>query len=1379
MPLTPSTLYLGLIAALLAWAGFGGPTAHAQEAPPRYVQEHWTVAEGLPSNRLTVVRQASDGYIWVGSDQGLVRFDGVRFTVFTPENSPGLPNGDIHRLYEASDSTVWMQTADRQAVHLKHGVFTAYGAEQGFLKGSTFLQQVEGEVWINLVRYADGRMEPIQGLPENVYLLSIYQEENGTFWFGTQEQGLIRFQDGRHTTFSTDQGLAGTRVEEIRGDTREPGVIWFLAGKQLHRYHDGRVTRIPLAPRIGYVFQEPSGRWWLAGVDGLYRSEGSDPARITPVDPVGEYFSDFRWQPHVDAQGHVWVTSPRHLFRDGAVVFSHPRISHFTVDTSGSAWITTKDDGLYRLKPAPFQVYSVPEGLTHKVVFPLLEDRQGSLWLGTQQGGLNKLDQGRVTVAGVPGVPSPAVYALHEDRAGTLWVGTQAGVCRLEGERCRREPALSFQHTTRAILEDRQGVLWFGTEEGLYRYAHGQVATYTTNDGLSSDWIQGILEARDGALWLATNGGGIIRYRDEQFTPFTTTEGLSSNTVRALYEDDAGYLWVGTEGGGLNRIEVPPDPDDLATAMVTVYREEDGLFDSNVIHLILEDEQGRLWISSNLGLFWIWKQALDDLAAGRRERVHSVVYAEQDGLRSPAGNGRIQPAGIKTRDGRLWFATEDGAAVVDPGGLAQYAKPPSVVIEDMTVWGQPRAIQHGAAALAATERQFSFAYTALSWPDGDRARFAYQLEGYDEDWVEAGGKREAIYGGVGPGRYRFRVRAMNHQGVWSEEASLALMIAPFYYETVWFWLLSGLGVLLLLGGVYRWRIRRLLARERVLETLVTERTAEVARQAEQLRALDEAKSHFFANISHEFRTPLTLAMGPLEDARAGRHGPLSDGLRGSIDQALLNNRRLLRLVNQLLDVAKLEADEITLHARPINVGAFLDAIAQAFVPLAERKHIAFTRTLPDEPTRLYADPDQLEKVVSNLLANAFKFTPEHGRIALTLHADEGTVVIAVRDTGPGIPAEHLPKIFDRFASVNLRVDQGDTGAVQWQAGTGIGLALAKELVTLHGGRIAVESIEGFGTTFTVTLPVGTAHGEEAGPVVEVEPDVQGASWALSVDPAETGSSTDQAEPALEAPEDEDRLTILIVEDNAEVRVFVKGHLGETYRIVEAADGAEGLALARAITPDLILSDVMMPRLDGYGLCRALKHDPALHFIPIILLTARAAAEDKLAGLEEGADDYLTKPFSTEELKVRIRNLIAQRQRLRDHFRASAPALSLPPLDVQASDTLFIDRVRAVVEAHLSDEAFTVEAMAEAVGVDRTHLYRRMQALLGRSPSAYLWQLRLERAAQLLLRQAGTVSEIAYGVGFKSVPHFTRRFRAHFDCSPTEYVAAQRSGDAAS
>jgi signal transduction histidine kinase/DNA-binding response OmpR family regulator len=697
----------------------------------------------------------------------------------------------------------------------------------------------------------------------------------------------------------------------------------------------------------------------------------------------------------------------------------------------------------------------------------------------------------------------------------------------------------------------------------------------------------------------------------------------------------------------------------------------------------------------------------------------------------------------------------------------------------MDVWGKNQPIQTGSVSLEASQRVFTLDYTAMSWPDGARVQFQYRLEGHDDDWIDAGFRRQVVYGGLGPGRYTFRVRAMNHAGEWSRhDATLSIPIAPFYYEQAWFWLLGGVLALTLFGGVHRWRIRSQTQRERRLEAQMEERTAVVARQAEELRALDKAKSRFFANISHEFRTPLTLSMGPLEDVRTDRHGVIPTEAKQRIDLALLNNRRLLRLVNQLLDIAKLEAHTLTLHARPIDLAALLQRLKMAFTPLAERKRMTYSDDVPDLNSDLYGDPDQLEKVFTNLLSNAFKFTPDGGKIHVDVDPNpvdipcadresSGWVAVHVRDTGPGIPPDQRDHVFDRFY-------QTETGSNHADVGTGIGLALVRELVTVHRGCVDITDTDGWGTTFSVYLRTGAAHLEDRSDVeLEHSPaEVKAPADLEEVRIArESRTATEEHVPAGaddELEDEDDRLTILIVDDNAEVRAFIREHLEPQYRTVGASDGRSGLSEARALTPDLIVSDVMMPEMDGYELCRAVKQDPELGFIPVVLLTARAGSEDKLEGLEGGADDYLTKPFDMAELKTRIANLIALRQRLKAQFRAEAVS-QVPALDVKSTDDVFREGVRAAVEANLSDEDFGVLALAEAVALDRSHLYRRMMETLGKSPSAYVKEMRLERAAGLLRAGAGTVSEIAYGVGFRSVPHFTTVFRERYGCTPTQFL----------
>jgi DNA-binding response OmpR family regulator/anti-sigma regulatory factor (Ser/Thr protein kinase) len=517
-------------------------------------------------------------------------------------------------------------------------------------------------------------------------------------------------------------------------------------------------------------------------------------------------------------------------------------------------------------------------------------------------------------------------------------------------------------------------------------------------------------------------------------------------------------------------------------------------------------------------------------------------------------------------------------------------------------------------------------------------------------------------------------------------------------------------------------------------------------------------------------------MGPLDDLRAGLHGPLSPAAIEQVDLARRNAGRVLDLINEILALARAESGRETVHARRVDLGAFVASVARTFVPLAERKAIAYDIQSPPDEVMVYADPDHLDRALSNLLSNAFKFTPDGGAVRVTAGGDDRAARITVRDSGPGIPAADLALIFDRFH----RARTAGT-----QPGTGIGLALAKELIALHGGTIAVDSEEGFGSTFTITLRIGHAHLSPE-QVAEGLPVVASASphpgpppdFVAPASPMREVPNTVESvrhptrasipDSQFPVPDNADVTTVLVVDDNAEVRGYIRQHLLPRYRVLEAVNGEEGIAMARRHLPDLVLSDVMMPVTDGFALCRALKSDRETAFLPVILLTARADAEDKLTGLTEQADDYLTKPFDVRELLTRIANIIAMRRRLRERFAGAPLTIRPAPVDMAPADRKFIDQVRAAIEARLSDEQFTVERLASDVAQSRGNLHRRLREMIGESPSDLIRRLRLERAAALLEAGAGSVGEVAYAVGFKSVAHFSNAFHEMHGVRPSAW-----------
>jgi signal transduction histidine kinase/DNA-binding NarL/FixJ family response regulator len=1088
----------------------------------------------------------------------------------------------------------------------------------------------------------------------------------------------------------------------------------------------------------------------------------------------------------VSNDGDRWMSIDRRLYRNGYLVLeSRSPIMSIALDHEGSLWVAA--DGLHRLKPALFRTYGPADGAVANV-YPIFEDSRGRIWLGSLSDGIVRFEEGEFRVVargkGAPSLPQ----VIFEDRVGRIWVGRiNYGACILDGAFCTSQ--VLSGHTVKAIYEDTGGSLWFGTDGGLYRDSLGTMRHFTTDDGLPHDFVRVIRETRDGSLWLGTNGGGVARYSRGRIESLTTENGLSSNLVRSIHEDEDGVIWIGTEDRGLNRValtmDTAADSEHAAlasAAQISVIRRQDGLYDDG-IHSILPDGYGRFWMSSNRGIFWVLRSDLMDFLEGRVGGIHSVSYTERDGIENREGNGGVQSPAIVAGDGRLWFATQAGVSVVDPADTHPSEAPFPVYVERIRSAGD-RSARHSIESdsvpvrLASNQRDFEVEYTALSFLAPENLRFQYRLVGFQEEWVEAGGRRTAFYTNVPPGTYEFEVRATRGDGVWYEpSAPRILVVQPQFFETLWFRLMIAGSILGLLFAAVRYRERKHLSREEELSDLVADRTAMIEAQAAKLREIDEAKSRFFANISHEFRTPLTLTIGPLEDILAGAHGPTSPQAEAQLQLSLRNSRRLLRLVNQLLDVARIESGQMKLLASRRDLVPFVEGICLAFVPLAERNSVAFNRQLPPEPVFAYFDPDLLEKVLINLLSNAFKFTQPRGAVRLSLasepqsnNTDEGpgTAVIEVRDNGPGIASEHLPHLFERFYRIRGKGRR---------KGTGIGLSLARELAELHGGGIEVTSEKGFGSVFTLRLLLGRSH------LQPEQVDDEPASYELSVTPsvdtydsslAMADSNGDRPDTvnaiSRETPDElsvEDATTVLVIDDSADIRTYLRAHLEPRYRVLEAADGIEGLETVRERIPDLVISDLLMPGLNGIELCETMKADPELDFIPVLLLTANASLESRVEGLGTGADDYLTKPFSMPELTARVENLIESRRRLRQRLRVHTP-LAVGPIEAQSSDEAFLEKLSRVIEERMDDPDFGVDELARSMSESRSNLYRRLGKLGVPSAAELIRSLRLQRAGQLLSARAGTVGEVAYGTGFRSVSHFSRCFKQEYGTSPSRY-----------
>jgi len=669
----------------------------------------------------------------------------------------------------------------------------------------------------------------------------------------------------------------------------------------------------------------------------------------------------------------------------------------------------------------------------------------------------------------------------------------------------------------------------------------------------------------------------------------------------------------------------------------------------------------------------------------------------------------------------------------------------------------------------------TFFYSAIDWSAPHKIQYQYKLEGSDQDWRQITKETKAIYTNLTHGDYTFKVKAI---GAWSDTFEYSFTILPPWWLTWWAYMIYGITILLL---IYAWR-RYDLKRQHLKHDLELEHV-----QTEKLEELDKMKSRFFANISHEFRTPLTLILGPLQNLISKASDKDS---KQELDIMQRNARRLQKLINQLLNLSRIEAGKMKLQAREENIISLARLFVQSFESYAAQRKISLVFTAKEEQIPVYVDRDKIEKILSNLLSNAFKFTGEGGRIEVAVGSPQSAVGspqsavgskatedwrlktgdyfntgvnISISDTGSGIPPKRLKHIFDRFY-------QADDTYSKDQEGSGIGLALTKELVEIHYGEIKVVSEPGKGTTFNILLPLGKSHlkpkeiikikksddnkfiPELADPLVPI----------IEEQPVSIASPNDTLENSTPI--------LLIVEDNADLRAYIRGFLDKNYHVIEAEDGESGFDKALKTIPDLIISDVMMPRMDGYELCRHLKTDERTDHIPIILLTARAAMESKIEGMETGADDFITKPFEPEELKARIKNLIEQRNKLKERYRKELNIEStLTEDNLLSRDKRFLDKAQKTVQKYMIEPDFTVEDFAKEMAMSRVQLHRKLRALINQTASEFIRILRVIHAAKLLIQQDANISEVAYDVGFNSPSSFTRSFTKHFGMPPTEYI----------
>ena len=989
----------------------------------QYTHRAWRAdqAEGsLPQNSVASIQQTHDGYLWLATQEGLVRFDGVRFKVFSSKTTDQIRHNDVWTLLEDLDGSLWIGTHGGGLTRLKDGVFVNFGKDQGLSSDAiqALWQAADGSLWIGtrgggLNRYKEGTVTTFttkDGLPSDT-VYSLRGDREGNLWIGTDGGGLSRFRDGKFTAITTKQGLSNDTVYTLLED--RDGSLWIGTGAGLNHYQNGRIrayrTRDGLTnDNIRSLHQDREGNLWIG-------TDGGGLNRYTRGT-----FSAFTTK-----QG-----------------LSNDNIGAMYEDREGSLWIGTDAGGLNRLKDNKFVSYGTPEGLPNDNARSIIEDADGALWIGTW-GGLARFHEGRFTAYTTrDGLSNNVVLSLALGRDGALWAGTLGGgLNRLHKGRFTRygkTEGLS-NNTVLTLLEDSTGTLWAGTRSGgLNRLEPGgRFRVYTTADGLTSDDVRHIVEARAGGLWIGTLGGGLNRYKNGKFTAYTKKDGLSSDLVLSVYEEANGTVWAGTFGGGLSR---------LKDGKITAYTARNGMFD-DVVFQILDDDRGNLWLSSNHGVARVSKQELDDFAGGRTSALHPTAFGVSDGMRNHECNGAHQPAGWKARDGRLWFPTIQGIATVDPNRMPLNTLLPPVVIEEFRVNQHDVALGEP-AELPPGRSRMDFQFTALSLLAPEKVQFRYKLEGYDEDWVQAGTRRSASYTNLPPGRYAFRVAASNNDGLWNEQgAAQEFYLKPYFYQRRAFYLVYVLALALAAFAgmrLQRRRVRQLQARERELLDLmhvrqVAEdalkaanqslegRVAELARAQAHREGVEytgtERRSRQRGNnttqeidqLVGDFNTMLAQLAereGELQEARDALALEVREKSRANedLEQALM---RLKLTQSQLVQSEKMAslgslvagvAHEIN---TPVGVGVTAASTLQEWAQRLQKQHRAGTLTRSDLEHFVEVCTDSTQILMTNLhraaeLIRSFKqvavdqSSGERRRFMLKAYIDEILLSLAPR-----------------------------------------------------------------------------------------------------------------------------------------------------------------------------------------------------------------------------------------------------------------------------------------------------------------------------------------------------------------------------------------------
>jgi signal transduction histidine kinase/ligand-binding sensor domain-containing protein/DNA-binding response OmpR family regulator len=1369
----------------------------------QYQFSHLDINNGLSHNQVNCIHKDAQGFMWFGTMMGLNRYDGYSFKVFKhdPQNPRSITDNYISNIYDGPGNKLWIDT---------HKGLSIYDPETE--------QFISMQAQLNALH-----------LPNTEYL-KINRDRKGGYWFVTLGLGVYNYNPlNGHTTHyarhaNNTLALFCDSVRDVAQDKQGNMVFVYSTGviEKLNTrnnkiiYHSTLLSNANFNKTQYYDIKiDADNDIWLYSnncAQGVFYLND----RTNTLQHFDKESKGFRLNSNIvnsivqDDEGLIWIATDHGgidiinkkkstiqylLNREDDLKSLRQNSVMLYKDNLGIIWAGTFKEGIsyYHKSIITFPVFrhfaSDPKSLSNEDVDKFAEDKNGNLWIGTNGGGLIYYNRKTGVYTSYKHNPNNAntlsndiIVSLCIDHNQKLWIGTYfGGLDFFDGAKFThyrhsdKDPHSLADDRVWSIIEDSKNRLWVGTFSGGINIFNEQTKTFTHPFDFSkipSPYISALVNDKNGNVWIGGYLGAdcynMATGKVEQYLHSKTdNNSLVSDNVNSILNDSRGLTWIGTRDG-LSIL-------NQQTQKFINLHKSDGLPD-DVIMNVLEDNDHTIWLSTSSGLCNIRINNING-----HYKFGFKNYDEHDGLQSREFNAN---AALKTSKGEIIFGGPHGFNLFNPAHIVELKEKPKLVFTGFNLFNksiEASELINGHAVLTRSitdtksielhhnENMFTIEFSALNMFDPHKVKYQYIMEGFDKNWIPADiDTRKATYTNLDAGNYVFKLRALNEANLSSSPNTIVLniVVRPPFWKTrlaYAFYITTFFGLLLYIRhrGILKLKNEFIARQEKLeVERLLEQERSEVKRMQE----LDLMKIKFLTNVSHEFRTPISLIMAPV-DTMLKNGAADSEGSK-QLKTIKTNARRLLNLVNQLLDFRKMEVKELKLHTQQGNFIRFIEEVVSSFNDLADKKAIHFLFDTEIDSLDTSFDHDKIERILFNLLSNAFKFTPQGGHVSVLVNTLQEKsseflklIEIKIIDTGIGIPKEFHEKVFDRFFQHQI------PGSLLNQ-GSGIGLSITREFVNMHNGEIFIESEPDQGTCIIIQLPLVTNHHSysnslmaDSDLVLNHEPGVEAVAkfepQSLSV------GLTKSKKP-----------TLLIVEDNDDFRFYLKDNLKSKFNLIEAANGKEGWQKALSLHPDIIVSDISMPEMNGIDLCKKLKADERTLHIPVILLTALTGEEDQLKGLQIGANDYMTKPFNFEILLSKISNLLILQERFKKTYTKQMH-VQIEDIVVDSTEEKFLCNCVDYIQKNLLNPALSVEELSRQMNMSRVSLYKKMLALTGKTPVEFIRSIRLQKAAQLLEKSQLNVTGVCYEIGLNNPTYFTKIFKEEFNMLPSEYAITLR------